>query len=193
MHKLIKSTFITKNSIELISKITKDLCDLNMLRSQMIRYNHLFILQTECLSNDTNLINSIVEKYTNNDLLDMLPKYKDNIINIKNYDQFSKSIFDQSKAYYNYYNKYKDMKKAEININLSNSPKIVYHSIKILSDFNIDIETLNSNNYCIPLTENKLFYIDMKVNIPMNGTTIKDVGTILIPLKKLYGANIIIK
>ena len=85
------------------------------------------------------------------------------------------------------------MKKANISINFSDSPKMIHHSTKILSDINIDIEKLNSNNYKSTITGNKIFFIDMQVNIPLNGIRIEDVSNKLKPLKDIYGVSIIIK
>ena len=141
MSKLIKSTFINKISIGLVSRITKEIFDgnINILKSQMIRNNHLFILRTECLLKDTNIMNNIINKYSSDNLFDIIAKSD--------------------------YHIYKDMKKVNISIDCADTPGIIHDSTKILSDMNIDIETLQSDTNIAPLSGSYIFNMNLYIHI----------------------------
>ena len=164
MSKIIKSTFINKNSIGLISRITKDIFEenINILKSQMIRSNNLFVLRTECLLKDANIMNDITNKYSSDNLFDIVAQSDHPI----------------------------DLEKVNISIDCADTPGIIHDSTKILSDMNIDIESLESDTDIAPLSGSHIFNMHMQINIP-NGVTIDEINNNLDEITDKYGVNII--
>ena len=138
---LVKTTFITHNSIGKIGKITKEIYDrgLNITKSQMITHKNLLILNTEHNSNKLTKIDDIVLKYNIKDL--------DEIFKIKEVTGF-------------------DYINRKLLIECADSPGIIHDTSFIMSEMGINIESLKSDTDLSPISSVNLFKLSMNLNVP---------------------------
>tara|TARA_B100000524_G_scaffold312236_1_gene189093 strand:- start:8694 stop:9194 length:501 start_codon:yes stop_codon:yes gene_type:complete len=137
----IKTTFITKNNVGTISKITKDIFKngINIERSQMITKDNILIYNVESDYRNRQIMNDIFNKHNCHDLTDL---NTNNNFNIKNY-----------------YNK-------NIKLTCFDDTGVIHSSSDVLNNLKIDINTLISDSENAPMTASKVFNLTMNVNIP---------------------------
>ena len=136
----LKTTFITRNSIGKINKITKEMFNrgINIKKSQMVTHRNLLIFNTEYENPYKNDISDIVSKYNFTDL---------------------KHIFQSYTPQKNYFYK-------KLEIRCADSPGIIHHTSDVISNLNINIQDLESYSELSPISNTDVFHLKITLNIP---------------------------
>tara|TARA_B110000967_G_scaffold183289_1_gene201868 strand:+ start:574 stop:990 length:417 start_codon:yes stop_codon:yes gene_type:complete len=132
----------------------------------MLRNEQVLILKTDYLEKNAGIMSDIVNKHSDINLID---------------------IFTPDPDFYNPI--YKNCKKKLISINCADTPGIIHESTKIISDMNIEIETLQSDTETAPISGCTIFNMSMVINIPKDVST-KEIKLNLYTLRDFYGFDI---
>ena len=137
---LLKTTFITKNSIGKISKITRDIFNrgININKSQMVTHRNLLIFNTEYYNPMNIVIDDIITKYNFTDL---------------------NEIFDPSYHTKKYYYK-------RLMISCSDTPGIIHDTSDLCSKLNININSLDTNCHKGAMSCVDIFNLNVYLEIP---------------------------
>ena len=138
----IKTTFVTKNSVGIISKITKDIFinGINIDYSQMITKDNILIYNVETPYNDKEKMYNIFKQHNCDDLATLI---------------YTNTNINNNKHY-----------KKIIRISCFDNPGVIHSSSDVLNNLKINIDSLISNSESAPTTGSKVFNLNMNLSIP---------------------------
>ena len=145
MNKFVTFTLIGKNKPGLITNIFKELHqkNININQSKMQSFNNNFVISANAEIHHNVNINQIIDKYSN----------------IKD---LNKDIGKENEFY-----------QAKIKVNNANEPGIIHNTTQIISNQDINIDSLESYTTRAPISSIQLFNLSAIINIDKNNDFLK--------------------